>query len=194
MWLPILLTIRAGEVPSNLLERLHRRDPQALAELYDQFGRPVYSLIFRVVRNSATAEDLVQETFLRVWNRAQAFDPSRGSIGPWLMTVARNRAIDYLRSATGRERNAVEFQEAEHPALYSDMEFDLLHSDQTRRVKTAMEGLSGNYKQVMELAYFEGLSQSEIAERLGQPLGTVKTWVRSALKVLRDALGVGAAT
>ena len=104
--------------------------------------------------------------------------------------VARNRAIDYLRSAGGRERNAVEFEETDHPALYCDMEKDLLSADKARRVKSAVEKLTPNQRQVIELAYFEGLSQTEMAVRMGQPLGTVKTWVRTALKNLRDELAV----
>ena len=119
----------------TLVARLQRRDPQALGELYDRYGRLTYALILRVVRDAGIAEDLVQETFLRVWNRVQGFDAQKGSIGPWLLAVARNRAIDYLRSAGGRERNALEFEETDHPALYTDMERDLLHSDQARRVK-----------------------------------------------------------
>ncbi|MBZ5608467.1 MAG: sigma-70 family RNA polymerase sigma factor [Acidobacteriia bacterium] len=190
MLLPILLAIQAIRGDRDLIERLQRRDPQALAELYDRFGRLVYSLILRVVRDTAIAEDLVQETFLRVWNRSQGLDAERGSVGPWLLAVARNRAIDYLRSAAGRERNAVEFEETDHPALFCDMEPDILRSDKTRRVRAAMEKLAPNYREVMHLAYFEGLSQSEMAKRMGQPLGTVKTWVRTALKSLRDELGV----
>ncbi len=190
MLLPILLSVRTAPADGDLVTRLQRRDPQALAELYDRYGRPAYALILRVVRDSAAAEDLVQETFLRVWNRAQGLDAERGSVGPWLMAVARNRAIDYLRSAAGRERNALEFQETDHPTLFCNMESEILNSDKTRRVKAAMENLSANHKTVMELAYFEGLSQTEMAERMGQPLGTVKTWVRAALKSLRDSLGV----
>ena len=189
MFLPILLAIHVAGSDVELIERLQRHDPQALADLYDRYGRLVYSLILRVVRDSGTAEDLVQETFLRVWNRAQGLDSNKGSIGPWLLAVARNRAIDYLRSAGGRERNAMEFEETDHPALYTDMEHDLITSDSARRIKTAMDRLSPNQRQVIELAYFEGLSQTEMAERMGQPLGTVKTWVRAALKNLRDELG-----
>ena len=92
---------------------------------------------------------------------------------------------------SGRERNALEFEETDHPALYTDMEHDILTSDSARMVKAAMEKLSPHQRQVIELAYFEGLSQTEMAERMGQPLGTVKTWVRAALKNLRDELGVG---
>ena len=189
MLIPLWLAIHVAGGDVELIERLQRRDPQALAELYDRYGRLVYSLILRVVRDRGIAEDLVQETFLRVWNRAQGLDAQRGSMGPWLLAVARNRAIDYLRSAGGRERNALEFEETDHPALYTDMERDILSSDSARRVKTAVEKLSPNQRQVIELAYFEGLSQTEMAERMGQPLGTVKTWVRAALKSLRDELG-----
>ncbi len=188
--LPVLLVTRASDADRDLVARLRRREPQALAELYDRYGRLVYSLVLRVVRDGAVAEDLVQETFLRVWNRAQGFDAERGSVGPWLLAVARNRAIDYLRSAAGRERNALEWEETDHPALYCDMEPGILNADKTRRVRAAMEKLSPNQRTVMELAYFEGLSQTEMAARIGQPLGTVKTWVRAALKSLRDQLGV----
>src|SRR3954453_14023800 len=189
MLLPLLMAVHAVEDDTGLVARMQRRDPHALAELYDRYGRVTFSLILRVVRDTGVAEDLVQETFLRVWNRVQGFDAERGSIGPWLLAVARNRAIDYLRSAGGRERNALEFEETDHPALYTDMEHDLLVSDKARRVKAAMEKLPPNHRQDIELAYFEGLSQTEMAERMGQPLGTVKTWVRTALKSLRDDLG-----
>jgi RNA polymerase sigma-70 factor (ECF subfamily) len=189
MLFPLMMAILGAGADRDLVERLQRRDAQALAELYDRYGRLVYSLILRVVRDGAIADALVQETFLRVWNRVHGFDCEKGAIGPWLLAVARNRAIDYLRSAGGRERNALEFEETDHPALYTNMEQDLLQSDQTRRVRAAMEKLSANQRQVIELAYFEGLSQTEMAERMGQPLGTVKTWVRTALKHLRDELG-----
>ncbi len=190
MLLPLWLAIHAPGNDPELIRRLQQRDPQALGDLYDRYGRAVYSLVLRVVRDAGTAEDLVQETFLRVWNRVQACDPEKGSIGPWLLAVARNRAIDHLRSASGRgERSAVEFQESDHPALYTDMEKDILTSESVRKVKAAVEKLLPNHRQVIELAYFEGLSQTEMAERMGQPLGTVKTWVRTALKNLCDELG-----
>src|SRR5579871_6614442 len=83
---------------AELAGRLKGRDPHAMADLYDRYGRLAYALIYRVVRNAAAAEDLVQETFLRVWNRVHSFDPVRGALGPWILTVARHRAIDYLRS------------------------------------------------------------------------------------------------
>jgi len=195
MWLlPLLLAVGAAERDADLVLRLQRRDQRALAELYDRYGRLAYALILRVVRDVGAAEDLVQETFLRVWTRAQAFDAQRGAIGPWLLAVARNRAIDYLRSAGGRERNSVAFEETEHPSLFIDMEQGILASDRARRVKAAVEKLSATERQVIELAYFEGLTQTEMAERMGQPLGTVKTWVRSALKNLRNQIGTAEAS
>ena len=188
--LPLLMAVIAGPEERALVLRLQRRDPQALAELYDRYGRMAYSLVLRVVRDGAIAEDLVQETFLRVWNRVHSIDSEKGSLGPWLLAIARNRAIDYLRSSAGRERKAVELDETDHAPLYSGMEADILISDQARRVKVAMEKLAPNYRTVMELAYFEGLSQSEMAVQMGQPLDTIKTWVRTALQSLRDELGV----
>ena len=187
--LPLLLAIEFGEDDAELARRLKSRDPRALAELYDRYGRLVYALILRIVRDGGIAEDLVQETFLRVWNRVQGFEADKGGIGPWLLAVARNRAIDYLRSAAGRMRNATDLQDTEHPALFTNMEKELLNSDRVRRVRVALEKLSANQKTVIELAYFEGLSQAEMAEKMGEPLGTVKTWVRTALKSLRDELG-----
>jgi RNA polymerase sigma-70 factor (ECF subfamily) len=173
----------------DLARRLRDRDGGAMRELYDRYGRLVYSLIMRIVRNSAAAEDLVQETFLRVWNRMQAFDQERGTLGPWVLTVARNRAIDYLRSADGKmSAGTLELDRLEHPGQFCNFEDRALTLDRARRLKDAFERLTPNQKTVVELAYYEGLSQTEMAERMQQPLGTVKTWVRSALKVLREQL------
>jgi len=189
MLLPLLLAMEIGDADSELIKRLQGRDAQAMAVLYDRYGRLAYSLILRVVRDEGIAEDLLQETFLRVWNRAQAFDTDKGALGPWLLAVARNRAIDYLRSAGARMSRALELDETENPAMFTDFEKQLLNADRIRRVKDAMERLSPNQRTVIELAYFEGLSQSEMAERMGQPLGTVKAWARAALKNLRDEFG-----
>jgi RNA polymerase sigma-70 factor (ECF subfamily) len=186
-WLPLLVAA-ISEGDSELVKRLQKRDPQALGELYDRYGRLAYSLILRIVRDAATAEDLVQETFLRIWNRVHGFDGDRGALGGWLLAVARNRAIDYLRSKSGRMHDALELNENDHPSLYADLEQDVLNSDRARRLRKALEKLNPNQRNVIELAYFEGLSQTEMAERTGQPLGTVKTWVRTALKLLREEL------
>lgn len=187
--LALILALEIAEEDPNLAERLKRQDPQAMAELYDRYGRLAYSIIVAIVRDSGVAEDLVQETFLRVWNRVQGFDATRGALGPWLLTVARNRAIDHVRSSGARiTRNAFELEERDHPSLFVDSEREIVNAEQARLIRTALLQLNDNQKKVIELAYYEGLSQTEMAERLGQPLGTVKTWVRSALKKLRDEL------
>jgi len=178
-----------GGEHSRLFERIRRRDAQAMAELYDAYGRAVYSLIYRIVQDAGVAEDLAQETFLRVWNQAHAFDPVRGSAAAWILTVARNRAIDWKRSAEGKaERTTWEAWDQEQPAQFFDAEAQLIHADQARRVRQAMDKLEERQRVLIELAYFEGLTQTEMAARTGQPLGTVKTWVRAALKLLRAEL------
>ena len=173
----------------DLVRRLKARDPHVMSSLYDRYGRMVYSIIFRVVRDAGSAEDLVQETFLRIWNRAQSFDRQRGALGPWIITVARNRAIDHLRSVDGRmAAGALELDRIENPAQFAGLEDRALTIDRARKIKEAFKKLAPHQKEVIELAYYQGLSQTEMAERLKQPLGTVKTWVRSALQVLREEL------
>lgn len=190
--LPIVAAVLLKEDP-ELARRLKNRDPKAMAELYDRYGRLTFALIFRIVRNEAVAEDLVQETFLRVWNRVQAFNHEKGALGSWVLAVARNRAIDYLRSVESRmTQSAFELEKLEHPALFSNFEANILNMDRVRALRGAFEKLTPNQRLVLELAYYEGLSQTEMAERLKQPLGTVKTWVRTALKLLRDELGEAA--
>jgi len=191
--LPLLLALELGPSDPDLAERLKRREPQAMADLYDRYGRQAYALIVRIVRDQEMAADLVQETFIRVWSRAQAFDSRRGALGAWLLAVARNRAIDYLRSVDGRmARSSYELVEMENPALFANLESHVLMSDLATRIRTAMSKLNSNHRSVIEMAYFDGLSQTEIAEKLGQPLGTVKTWARTALKNLREELGMAA--
>jgi RNA polymerase sigma-70 factor (ECF subfamily) len=191
MLFPLWLALELSDNSTELAERLKRRDPQAMADLYDRYGRVAHSLILRIVHDAEIAEDLVQETFLRVWTRVQAFDSERGALGPWLLAVARNRAIDYIRSADGRmARSSYELVEIENPALFTNPEKDLLASDRLRRIREALAKLNPNQRAVIELAYFEGLSQTEMAEKMREPLGTIKTWVRAALKSLRDELGV----
>lgn len=187
--LPMVAVLLRLKDDAELVERLCRRDPDAMADLYDRYGRLTYSLILRVVRNQATAEDLVQETFLRVWNRVQYFDAQKGALGAWILTVARNRAIDFLRSAEQRMmESSADLDRLDHPSMFSNIDSDLLNIDRVRMLKNAFEKLPANQRTVLELAYYEGLSQTEMAERLNQPLGTVKTWVRTALRILREEL------
>jgi RNA polymerase sigma-70 factor (ECF subfamily) len=192
MLLPgLLLALElSGQHDAELARRLQQREPKAMADLYDRFGKLAYSVIVGIVRDGSIAEDLVQETFLRVWNRIHAFEAGRGALGPWLLAIARNRAIDHLRSLSARmDRNAFELDVREHPSLFVDMERDVLNTDHARIIRGAISKLSASQQKVIELAYYEGLSQTEMAERMGEPLGTVKTWVRTALRHLREELG-----
>ena len=187
---PIASALLRTEDDSTLLERLRNRDPDAMAELYDRYSRITYSLIYRVVRNQSVAEDLAQETFIRVWNRIQGFDHKKGALGPWILTVARNRAIDYVRSVDGRmAASTLEVEKIESPAMFSNLEGEIMNMDRVRSLRAAFEKLDPNQRLVLELAYFEGMSQSEMAGKLQKPLGTVKTWVRGALKALREEMG-----
>jgi RNA polymerase sigma-70 factor (ECF subfamily) len=174
---------------ADLVRRLKAREPKAMYDLYKRCGRLAYTVILRVVRNSGVAEDLTQETFLRIWNRVGSFDAERGALTPWVLTVARNRAIDHTRSQDGRlEASAVDLDRLERPGLFTDLDTSALSIDRARRVKSALEKLDANQRAVIELAYYEGMSQTEMAERLKQPLGTVKTWMRAALQILRAEL------
>jgi RNA polymerase sigma-70 factor (ECF subfamily) len=185
-----LLLVLAGVLGGDDAPRiagLRRRDTQAMAGLYDRYGRIVYSVILRIVRNAAVAEELTQEAFLRVWNRAADFEPERGGLAPWLLTIARNRALDDLRStASQQQAQSFELAASERVNLFSGIEDRLLDEEQARRVRAAFTQLPENQRRVLELAYFEGMSQSEMAAKLGQPLGTIKTWVRTALQTLRE--------
>ena len=178
---------------ADLIEAVRNRGSEAFGLLYDRYGLAVYSLFLRTSRNPAAAEDLVQELFLRVWNRAPDFDAQRGSVGVWILSIARNMAIDYIRSAQSRflaclcPMDEVEHRASAHP---QKRPVDSILDD-IRTVESAFSYLSAKQKEVLELAYFEGLSQSEIAARLREPLGTVKSWIRSALLKMREAIERG---
>jgi RNA polymerase sigma-70 factor (ECF subfamily) len=177
----------------DLIEQVRKRGSEALGILYDRYGQVVYSLFLRTARDTATAEDLVQELFLRIWNRAQHFDPNKGSVGVWILSIARNMAIDHMRSARSRFSTKLRpIEDAEHRieknAPGSRPESAI---DDVRTVQSAFSYLNQKQKQVLELAYFEGLSQSEIAAKLSEPLGTVKSWMRSGLLRMREAIQSG---
>jgi RNA polymerase sigma-70 factor (ECF subfamily) len=182
------LAVRLAD-DTQLVRRLKARQPKAMSKLYDRYGRLAYSLIFRIVQNSAVAEDLVQETFLHVWNRVHSFDAEQGALGAWLLAVARNRALDHLRSTAGRtDSNAASLQEGETPAWFAKLDTRAFAIERMRRLQSAFEKLTPQQRQILEMAYYEGLSQTEMAERLHQPLDTVKTSTLGALKILRDEL------
>ena len=175
---------------ADLAAKIRARDPRAMATLYKRYGRAAYSLILRIVHDRAAAEHLVQETFLRIWNRAHSFDRQRGALGPWILMVARNLAIDHLRLAGGRgAAGAPEPSRLERTGLFTQIEHSAVSIDRSRRLKAALEKLPPHHRTAIELAYFEGLSHTEMAGRIEQPPDTVKTSVRTALKTLRQEIG-----
>jgi RNA polymerase sigma-70 factor (ECF subfamily) len=171
----------------DLARRLKGGDTTAMACLYDRFGASVYAIALRMVRNAGTAEDLVQETFLRIWNSIELFDEDRGALGAWVAAIARNRVLDHLRSLDWRmTRAACGLRGIErHQAVDPQREDEELHSPALTR---AVTGLTSDQRRVLEMAYIEGLSQTEIAVRIRRPVGTVKTWSRGALKSLGSSM------
>jgi RNA polymerase sigma factor (sigma-70 family) len=169
-----------------LLALVARSDDEALAELYDRFGRQAYALALRILRDQALAQDAVQEAFLTAWRTAPAFDPQRGSPATWLMTIVHRRAVDVVRRED--RRRAAPLEDA--PVASGDATDEAAEVRERRqRVQEALTVLTPPEREALELAYYGGLSQSEIAERLGVPLGTVKSRMFAGLARLRDALG-----
>ncbi len=162
------------------MERIRARDERALADLYDRHADLLYSVILRIVRGAAEAEEVLQETWLQVWRTAGSYDASRGAVGAWLVTVARSRAIDRLRSEGSRRRVESE-STLDPPAPTADAADEASQRQRSERVTAALGQLETHHRQVLELAYYSGLSQVEIAGRVGAPLGTVKSWTRQAL-------------
>ena len=172
------------------LVRLARGDQSALAELYDRHARPIYSLALRILREQADAEDIVQEVFAQAWNQAARFDSSRGAVAAWLLMMARSRAIDRLRARRSRPETASDAETVERmPDAAVRQDLQLLSSEQVEMLKTALSGLPASQREALELAYYEGLTHTEIADRLSEPLGTVKTRIRQAVIRLRESLG-----
>ncbi len=166
-----------------LVKRLVAHDDQALSDLYQQFSGLVYSIALRVVQNSTLAEEVTQDTFLKVWNQPTSWDPARGKFVSWLLTITRYTAIDRLRMERRRPmQNALELDDMRvgMGGLMDDPSWQ-----DGRVLRSLMDRLPEEQAQVIELAFFEGLSHTELAERLNLPLGTVKTRVRLGLQKLK---------
>lgn len=176
----------------RLIDRIARRDQQALAQLYDRYCRLLFTLILRILRDRGEAEDVLQEVFVRVWDRADRYDPALGVPAAWLARISRNRAIDRLRSRTVRADVQVPASENPSPVTLSgpasDPEGLAVAGQQRQAIRTALEGLPDNQRALIESAFFEGYTQSELAERFNLPLGTVKTRIRTGMQALRAAL------
>ncbi|MDE3075543.1 MAG: sigma-70 family RNA polymerase sigma factor [Chloroflexota bacterium] len=174
------------------MRRMADGDTAALAVLYGRYAGAVYSLIYRVVNDRETAEELLNEAFLRAWRQASLFDVRRGKLSTWLLSVARNLSIDELRSRRSRPERAEQAGGEEVPLEIVDERVDVeaeVWQEQRRSlIRQALRQLPPNQREPLELAYFGGLTQSEIATRLGDPLGTIKTRMRLGLQKLRDIL------
>lgn len=169
------------------VRRVQAGADEGLAELYDRFTPLIYPVALKILKRAADAEEAVQQTWLQVWKGARGYDPRRGTVAAWLVTLARSRALDLYRSLAARRR-AESQAEAEPPAVPVDPPAAAARRQLGERVRNALESLQPQQRQVLEIAYFEGLSQSEIAARLGAPLGTVKSWTRQGLSRLRELL------
>jgi RNA polymerase sigma-70 factor (ECF subfamily) len=200
MWLLAMLAGRrsqAGEpaVDQRLLERMASGDGAALRTLYDQYARAVFSLAVRILRSQQDAEDLVQEVFVQAWRQAIRYDPGRGTVAAWLLMQTRSRAIDQLRSRRARPEGTDAdglLAQQRDPAAGADVE--VVRLEQADAVRRALDDLPHPQRAALELAYYDGLTHVEIAERLEEPLGTVKTRIRQGLLRLRDALTTGGGT
>jgi len=179
---PPLAQLRDEEV----LARVARADEDALGELYDRFGRVAYGLAFRILRDPALAQDAVQDAMLSAWRTAASFDPLRGKASTWLLTLVHRRAVDVVRREDRRRAQPLD----DAPIASGDATDETAEVRMQRRaVQAALAQLAPEQREALELAYYGGLSQSELAERLGVPLGTVKSRMFAALAKLRDLLG-----
>jgi RNA polymerase sigma-70 factor (ECF subfamily) len=180
----------AGE-DEALLRQVARADATALRTLYDRYAGRVMAVALRMLGSSGEAEEVVQDTFVDIWNRAKSYDRARGAPGAWLITIARNRAIDRLRSrGTAMRTAAGAKREAEVGPPVGGSPLDAtLQSEVQKRVGAALGSLPPEQRRVVELAFFDGLSQSEIAARTGDPLGTIKGRARAAMEKLARLLG-----
>ena len=179
-----------GRVGSNtptgdaeLLERVKANDQSAMTDLFDRYGGLVYSVALRVLNDSAQAEDLMQDVFFQLWKKPDSFVQGRGSLGAWLAVVARNRAVDVLRRRKPSD-SVDDVVLASSINLASEVE----HTRMMEKVRAILQGLPQEQKKSLEMAFFDGLTHAEIAEKTGDPLGTVKTRIRTALISLRKAV------
>lgn len=197
MFLAVLTPKQNDDVSSDaaLVQQLLRRDVRAFEQLYDRHSRIVYGLVLRILQQASTAEEVVQDVFLQLWRNASQYQSSRGPFVPWLLTLARNRALDNLRLKSERQRRR-EDQTEELPQIAQTPAYEQALDEKRRAeaVRSLMSSLSAPQKKAIEMAYFEGLSHSEIAEAMHEPLGTVKSWIRNGLIRLKEGLQAQAAS
>jgi len=172
----------SSEDDASLLLLVHKGDELAMASLFDRYSKVVYSVALRVLRDPASAEDVLQEIFMQIWRSPDGFIATRGSLGGWLAVVSRNRSIDALR----RRRPTEQVDEMLLPSSYN-LAAEAERDSMMERARSVIQKLPPEQRKTLEMAFFDGLTHSEIAEMTGDPLGTVKTRIRSALLTLRKA-------
>jgi RNA polymerase sigma-70 factor (ECF subfamily) len=178
----------------DLVTRAAAGEERAIAGLYDRYGQVLYAVAYRIVGERADAEEVVLDAFAQAWREAPRFEASRGSVAGWLTMIARSRALDLVRARSRRDRITTTAASARPDAPLAmgerrpDPAAGIDHAERRREVRQALDSLSAPQRQAIELAYYEGLSQSEIAERLEEPLGTIKTRIRLGMQRLREAL------
>ena len=169
-------------IDATLLSAVRSGDEHAMAQLYERYSSIVYSVALRVLGDTGAAEDILQEVFIQLWRSPDVFDPSRGSLAGWLAVIARNRAIDSLRKRRP-ETDIAEIVVSIEPDLASGTEWNRV----LEKIRNALTSMSSSQRSALEMAFFEGLTHTEIAAKTGEPLGTVKTRIRAGLVILRKA-------
>lgn len=173
----------------HLIRQVANQDRDAFSQLYDRFSSLVFSLAMRMLRARSDAEDLLQEVFVQVWRQARNYSTERGSPEAWIVNIARSRAIDKIRSIRRMEKSFVLTDDPARAESSDNVESSAAESEARMAMNSALANLPDTQRKVLELAYFDGLTQTEIANRLAEPLGTVKTRMRSGIQRLRDMLG-----
>ncbi len=171
---------------SALIERTMAGDESALSVIYDRYSAVLFGMLIRILQDRGAAEEVLQDLFLQLWRSAPQFDASRGSLPAWLMVIGRNRAISRLRGR--RDREVLEEEDGSYANTFAspqNIEDEAARSELARSLTVALAKLPAEQRQALELAYFEGMTQTEIAARTGCPLGTVKTRVRTAMQSLK---------
>ena len=181
-----------NESERQLMEQIQRGDEAAFATFYDRFAPGLFSMIFAILHDNKEAEEVLQEAFLQMWKRSATYDASRSSLFTWAVMISRHKAIDRLRSRQRQARLAEavadEPEETTAPAGVDQADELLARTDERDRVRTALTQIGAAQREAIDLAFFGGLTQTEISEKLGAPLGTVKARIRRGLLALRDIL------
>src|SRR5262245_32899266 len=184
----------AEPLAHRVVERMAAGDAAALGDLYDAHARSIYSLALRILGDPSDAEDIVQEVFTQAWRQASRYDAGRATVIGWLLMMTRSRSLDRLRARQARPDRTIAAPLPDLASAARGQEAVALDAEDVARLRSALGRLDTAWRTPIELAYYEGLSQSAIAERLGQPLGTVKTRMRTALAQLREWLLPGEGT